>query len=141
MNTPTIPRIAAALASRASVDADSGQIADACVAIWVEIDRDLSPILGVRGVAMLYIRSLHLSRTAFPWLAEQEDPRTPMVLGALRIRLERRESDEALKAGAAMLDNFYVVLLSLVGPRLTENLLGSLWNPPSSGTAAQDLPS
>ena len=121
--------------------ADSAEIADACVSIWVDIDRDLSPILGIRGVAMLYIRSLHLSRAAFPWLAEKEDPRTPMDLGALRIRLELRDSDQARKAGMAMLDNFYLVLLSLVGPKLTDNLLRSLLTPPSNGAAAQDFPS
>ncbi len=123
---------------RAGVDGDSAQVADACVAIWTEIDRDLNPILGTRGVGMLYVRSLSLSRGGHPWLAELGDPSSPMDLAALRTRLELRPAAEALAAGAAMLGNFYVVLLSLVGPKLTESLLRSLWTPSSSGAAAQD---
>lgn len=139
LNTPEAQRMVEVLTARAGVDADPAQVADACVAIWMEIERDLSPILGTRGVAMLYVRSLHLSRVAFPWLAEDADPRTPMDLGALRTRLESRSSAEALAAGHGMLCSFYEVLLSLVGPKLTENLLRTLWTPSSSGPAAQDL--
>ena len=144
------------LASRAGVGADSVQIADALVAIWIEIDRDLSPILGLRGVVMLYHRCLHLSRPSYPWLSEQEDPRLPIDLGSsrtrlsarlptdlgsLRSRLSARTPDQALEAGTDLLDHFYVVLTSLVGPSLTDNLLSSLWPPLSSGPAAQEVSS
>ena len=48
---------------------DAEQVADAIVAIWLEIDQALHPIIGHRGVAALYNRSLHLTAAAYPWLA------------------------------------------------------------------------
>ena len=59
----------APLADRVTDGADAEQVADAIVAIWLEIDQALNPIIGHRGVAALYNRSLNLTAAAHPWLA------------------------------------------------------------------------
>ena len=51
----------APLADLVSDGADAEQLADAIVAMWLEIDQALHPIIGHRGVAALYNRSLHLT--------------------------------------------------------------------------------
>ena len=51
-------RIAVALARRAET---AGQVADVLVSTWQAIDASLSPVIGHRGVAMLYKRSLYLT--------------------------------------------------------------------------------
>ncbi|TXH34301.1 MAG: hypothetical protein E6Q92_13075 [Burkholderiaceae bacterium] len=45
------------------------RVADAAVTAWRELDAALSPIIGQRGVAALYQRSLYLTRIDYPWLA------------------------------------------------------------------------
>jgi acetyl-CoA acetyltransferase len=45
----------APLGDRVADDASAGQIADAIVALWQEIDQALHPIIGHRGVAALCI--------------------------------------------------------------------------------------
>ena len=48
--------------------ADAVQIADAAVAIWARVHAALAPLIGQRGSAALYKRSLHLARADYSWL-------------------------------------------------------------------------
>jgi hypothetical protein len=52
--------------------------------------------------------------------------------------LAQRSSAEAAAGGSTFLNTFHELLASLIGPSLTKRLLRSVWEPPSSGTAAQD---
>lgn len=132
-------RIAAPLASRVRQGADAVQIGDALFAIWEEIDDILTPILGQRGMAALYERSLHLAAAAHPWLAAPDENDPPAVgPAALRSALARRSSAVAMAGASALLQTFYELLASLVGASLTERLLRPVWSTPSSGPSAQD---
>jgi hypothetical protein len=108
-------------------------------AIWQEIDGALTPILGRGGVAALYKRSLHLTSAANPWLTlgREGDP-TAMDLAALKAALGQQTGAAAAAGGGALLQTFYDLLSSLVGPSLTERLLRSVWSASSSGPSAQD---
>lgn len=98
------------------------------VSIWAEIDRALSPILGPRGVAMLYKRSLVLASAAHAWLPRVEEPLPVAVdLAPLQTALIQQGDMAAIDGGSAMLRTFYELLSSLVGPSLTERLLRSIW--------------
>lgn len=127
------------LAYKVGNDADATQIADAIVLTWQEINTTLIPILGERGVAALYHRSLYLTSSAHSWLAETYTGiQTPMDLEALKRVIAQQTSANAVAGGAAVLQTFYGLLASLVGPLLTERLLRSVWANSFSGGPALD---
>jgi hypothetical protein len=132
-------QLVATLAQRVGNGADAGQIADAIVVTWQEIEMALTPILGQRGVATLYKRSLYLTAVAHPWLAgTHEGVHTAVDLATLRATFARQTSGNAVAGGVALLHTFDGLLASLVGPSLTERLLRSVWANSISGPAAQD---
>jgi len=127
------------LANRIGSDPSSTQIAAAVLAIWEEIDDALTPIVGPLGLIALYRRTVHLAAAQHPWLAGRDEgiltDTDPAVLKSV---LAQRSSAEAAAGGSAFLNTFHDLLASLIGPSLTARLLRSVWEPPSSGTAAQD---
>jgi hypothetical protein len=127
------------LASRVESGADSKQIAAAVLAIWEEIDDALTPIVGPLGLVALYRRTVHLVAAQHPWLAgRDEGVLTDTDPAVLKSVLARRSSAEAEAGGNAFLNTFHELLASLIGASLTARLLRSAWEPPSSGTAAED---
>jgi len=133
-------QIAAPLAHRVEKQADAEQIAVAVVAIWLEIDTALAPIIGRRGIAALYGRSLYLTVSVHPWLANAHDGvQADMNLAGLKSVLAQQNSAKAAAAGDALLHTFYELLTTLVGPSLTERLLRSVWENSFSGTPPQDI--
>jgi hypothetical protein len=135
-------RIALMLARQIGDGADAADVAETIVWLWREIDAALRPILGQRGVAALYKRSLHLCSAHRPWLAGlQQGLPTAMDLDALQSAFARQDSAIAAAAGDDLLQTFQDLLTSLVGPSLAERLLQSVWTSPSSGAPAQDISS
>jgi len=127
------------LAHRVDADADPAQIAAAVLAIWHDIDDALTPIVGPLGVVALYRRTVHLAAAQHPWLAgRDEGVLTDTDPAVLKSVLAQRSSTEAAAGGSAFLNTFHELLASLIGPSLTARLLRSVWEPPSSGSAAQD---
>jgi len=117
---------------------DANAIAEATLATWHKVAARLSPVIGVRGVDVLFSRSLHLTSTDFPWLAitrDQEDRATQ--LASLQARLAERETASATKASSSLLVTFTNLLTGLIGRSLTERLLGPVWAPPA-GPADKD---
>ena len=135
-------RLATILAQSAGVDTSAMHIADAIVSIWQDIDTALRPIIGQGGVAALYKRSLYLCTTNHPWLAgTYEGVPTSLDLSALRAVLVKQNRADAAAAGATLLQILYELLISLVGPSLTEQLLRSVWANSFRGFPAQDTSS
>jgi hypothetical protein len=133
--------IAPVLVQRGGNGADATQIADAMVSTWQEIAAALGPIIGRGGVAALYKRSLYLTGPAHPWLAgAQEGVPTPMDFAALKSVFAQQSSATAAAGGRALLQTFYDLLASLVGPALTGQLLRSVWEKSFSGLPEQDAP-
>ena len=131
--------MAVPLAHRVGTDPDAVQIADAIVATWQEIDEALTPIIGQRGVAALYKRSLYLTGSAYPWLSStHESVQTVMDLAALKSVLAQQSSGAAATGGSQLLQTFKDLLASLIGPSLSERLLRSAWTTSLSGLPAQD---
>ena len=132
-------RIGAALAHRVGDDASAAQIAEAMVSIWQGIEAALSPVIGKRGVAGLYERSLHLCGLSHPWLAAMhEGVQTTMDLPALKSALSQQSSANAAAASSTLLQTVYQLLANLIGASLTERLLHSVWDRLSSGLPSQD---
>ncbi len=132
-------QIAAFLAHRAGATATASQIADATAAAWHQIDAALTPIIGSRGVAALFKRSLHLNRQDHPCLAAMlESVQTTLDVAPLKSVLAQQSSAEAAAAGGEVLQTFYELLSNLVGPSLTERLLRSVWINFLSGPAVEE---
>jgi hypothetical protein len=131
--------IESTFARLAGTDAQVDRIATIAVAIWRSVADALSPIIGSGGVAALYRRSLHVSRTAHPWLAPTPaDGSLAGELAALQALLQQQARDEAASATRTMLRTFDDLLVSLIGASLTEQLLASVWDTAARDRAAQD---
>jgi hypothetical protein len=91
----------------------------------------LAPVIGVRGVDVLFRRSLHLTSARFPWLvvAGDEAAGAAALLAALEARLTNRAPDVAAEASRALLVTFVELLAGIIGEPLTDRLLGAVWAP------------
>ena len=132
----------APLAGRVTDGADAEEVADAIAAVWQEIDQALHPIIGHRGVAALYSRSLNLTAVTYPWLAIDQ-PAVPAAIdpSGLRSALVQQTAAGAAAGGNALFHTFHDLLASLVGTSLTDRLLRSVWTHSSPGSPAHDTSS
>ncbi len=139
MGNQAIQLIAAWLARHDDGDATAGQVAELVLAKCQVIEAGLAPIIGVRGVAALHRRSLHLASRSHPWLAAKSlsEP-APDALAHLNALLSQQTSAEAALGGAAFLQAFHDLLGSLVGHSLTERLLRNAWIDFMSAPPTQD---
>jgi hypothetical protein len=124
-------------------DADAAQAARVLHAIWTDIDAALMPIVGVRGLAALCRRSLHVTRADFAWLGGAIDGKAEAQQGlqAICALLEHQDDVSAVACVHAFLRNFRELLATLIGASLTERLLRPAWTDSISGAVAQDPPS
>lgn len=139
--SPETGSIQAFLAQRASEGASASQVAEIVVSAWQDINAALAPVIGQRGVAALYKRSIHLTIAGHPWMEACNDSAPDaMALSVLRTVLARQAGCEAAAGGAALLAALRELVGTLIGPKLTEQLLASAWATLFSGTSAQDSP-
>jgi hypothetical protein len=119
---------------------DAAQAADLAVATWRKIDDALWPIIGRAGMAALFKRSLYLARADQPALTAMVDVEiAPGDFALLRETLAQQSGAAAAAAvQAGLLKTFLGLLTSLIGPELTERLLRSAHDNPTSGEAVQD---
>jgi len=130
------------LGARLGKGATAAQVADAVGAIWLEIDHALHPIIGRRGVAALYGRSMKLTAAAYPWMAPgYQSTLFAVDPAALKSALARQTAAEAAAGGSALFQSFHDVISSLIGAALTDRLLRSVWDHPSGASSAQDTTS
>ena len=130
-------RIAAALAQSAGAEATAAQVSDEVVAAWRAIDAALRTVVGQRGVAALYRRSIHLACKQHGCLDDAVGSAESVVdTDLLKAALCRLSAHDAAATGAAVFQTFYELLTTLVGPSLTERLLRSVWANFLSGTPA-----
>jgi len=127
------------LARLAAGGADVQQIAGHAAQIWRSVDAALSPIIGQRGVAALFRRSMLLASEAHVSLATALDDADALGgMAAFRATLERQSSAEAIATNGAVLQVFLDLLASLIGESLTDRLLQSLREGPPGGGAARE---
>ena len=132
-------QIVASLAHRAGPNADTAKTAQAIVSTLQDMDTALTPIIGQKGVAALYRRSLHLCASTHPSLAGTCDKmQAGMDLTALPPVLVEQSEADALFFGEVFLTTFYELLTTLIGPSLTARLLRGVWEPSLSDTPSQE---
>ncbi len=131
--------IAALLAGTVSDGASSRQVAGMIASAFRGIDQALTPIIGQRGVAALYKRSMHLTSQTHPWLPRSREGVHPaMDIAALTTELALQTAAAAAAAGDQLLQTFCELLISLIGPSLTDRLLRPVWAALLSGASAQE---
>ena len=132
-------KVATTLERLAAQGADTARIAAAAISTWQAIDAALAPVIGGKGVAALYCRSLYLVRARHPWLASGDEAAgSVMDLDQLAAAMGRQDSFAAAAGAGDQLESLYDLLRSLIGPALTGQLLRSAWDNPFGGPAAQD---
>ncbi|MGM9482797.1 hypothetical protein ACS5PN_16505 [Roseateles sp. NT4] len=140
MDSRESSRLTAPLALRVGEGADSRQITDAIGAMWADIESALQPVFGRRGVEALFKRALHLTASRHAWLepAKAGGDGAACDLTELKARIAAQPPAVAAEAGSALFTNFRDLLASLIGARLSEQLLQTAWSTSSSAPAAQD---
>jgi hypothetical protein len=107
--------------------------------MWRDIDAALSPIIGPRGVAALFKRSLLLTGMAHTSLVTaHDDADTLGNFAALRATLEQQSSANAIATNDALLQKFFDLLSNLIGESLTERLFHSVQDNLSSDGAVRE---
>jgi hypothetical protein len=114
----------------------AAQIAAAALRTWKETHLRLSPVIGDQGFVLLYKRSVHLTSSSFPWLANEPGKDAVPVppfnaplevhLRELAERLERVTPEQAAQASRAIFSTFTQLLNVLIGVGLTTHLLASV---------------
>jgi hypothetical protein len=132
-------RVHARLVALAADGADTATLSAAAIADWRAIEAALVPIVGARGFAALFARSLHDTRRTFPWLEWQRNPEPAAGLDQLQQRLASRDSEDILAATTALLQCFCGLLTSLIGAALADRLLSGVASAPD-GPAAEEVP-
>lgn len=129
-------RIQSSLSKRAAAGWDAESIGALVVSLWNDIDAALAPIIGHRGVAALFHRTLHLVRHDYPWLAaSQAGLADPIDFSGLQSTLSRQTRTDIIAANGALLEKFLQQLASLIGESLTERLLQAVVDTHSAGDA------
>jgi hypothetical protein len=118
-------------------------VTDLTIRLWQSIASELIPIIGEDGFAALYSRSLHVTRSTFPWLnaTGQKPQQADLQFIALKASLEARTSAESVEVGAALLFTFTDILASLIGESLTTGILRAAWGDHASETTSKEFPS
>ena len=127
------------LAEHLDAAASSAQIAKLAGRVCQEIELALVPIVGQRGVAALFARSLQLSVKTHPWLNGGENGAAlAFNAAAFCSALSAQARPDAVAGACLLLQTFCELLANLVGRALTDRLLRTPWLTFLSGTAAQD---
>jgi hypothetical protein len=118
---------------------DPVSIAGELARIVEDIEAVLTPILGVRGVAALYQRCVHLTRAQHKWLADAAEVAQPTIdLPALTSAFVSQAPAEANAAANALLHAFHDLLASLIGHALSARLLDPVWTRARGRLAEKD---
>jgi hypothetical protein len=106
------------------------------VSVWRDIDVALAPIIGHRGVAALFGRSLHLIRADFPWLPAPDESSVDRIdFASLQSTLSQQTSADVVALSGSLLQKFAELLTNLIGASLTERLLRPVVDVHSTGDA------
>lgn len=139
MKAQEVDEIVAHLADNVSNGATSLQIALAVAEVVNDIDRALTPIVGINGLAALYKRTLHVAGQAHACLLAPAFSGSPTDhAAALTTALQGESASAAAVAGSAFLKTFHELLATLVGLSLAERLLRPVWTNFLSGPSAKD---
>jgi hypothetical protein len=128
------------MAHHAGVSPDADAIAEATFIIWNLVEGKLAPVIGMKGVDVLFRRSMHLTTFSFPWLASAEvHTDNASLFASIKARLASGETDASTEAGCTFLLILTELLTTLIGESLTWRLLGTVWKFPSPNSEQENV--
>jgi hypothetical protein len=135
-----VEQFQSSMARLAANGADSRLIADTAVATWRAVHAELSPIIGQRGVAALFKRSVSLTVPAYDWLdAVRDGTVQPGDFTILHAAMSQQSTSNGVAANGALLQKFVDLLTKLIGESLTARLLRPVWDIYSSDGTVQEI--
>ena len=118
--------------------AEAQPVSEATFGIWQRVAAQLTPVIGARGVDVLFRRSLHVTGAEFPWLIVAGDGgHIAALIDELKARFAAHDPATATTASYALLVTFTELLASMIGGALTDRLLDPVWVPPSPEQAKE----
>ena len=107
----------------------ASEVAIDIAVMWRRIEVSLVPIIGPAGVAALYQRSTLLTGESHPWLGKLNGEIGDLVvdIDSMATALAEQDGDAAAIGGGELLETFYRLLSSFIGPTLTRRLLPFMW--------------
>ncbi len=103
-------------------------IAEAAINLWEQMATQIISIVGEGGFNSLYVRSLLLTQSTFPWLSADLPPSpSGQRFAGLKKSFEGQSPVQAGKANGLLLVTFTDILALLIGERLTTGILRSAW--------------
>lgn len=112
---------------RETVLSDPERVADASVTLWRGLAQHLTAIIGERGFASLYARSVYQVSRNYPWLADQAHPLAGEPFTELHQRLQVQGMPVAGQASIALFGVFIDTLTLLIGELVTTSILHAAW--------------
>jgi hypothetical protein len=110
------------------------------VAILLEpLKIELTSLFSEEGFYFIFERSVFLTCRQFPWLAAEDTLPIASLLPDLQARLEQQEVGNGLEASAALLVNITDLVVSLIGERLTFDILRSAWGNDALGSLGEEF--
>lgn len=95
--------------------------------LWDSLAAALGVLIGERGFASLYIRSLYSASAAFPWMVHPLKSVSGDTFKLVKFSLDTSDEAETHSANAALLNIFTDTLILLIGETLTNNILRDAW--------------
>jgi len=107
---------------------------EATAATWRLVAAQLAPVIGARGLEVLFGRALHMTSTTYRWLEVGEvRGGSADTLPSLAECLARQDPATAAEASYKLLLTFTELLTTLIGDSLTTRLLAPVF----AGTAQE----
>lgn len=131
--SPEQSETAKRLLAREGAGPSAAQCASAAVRVYDKLLAHLGPLLGVAGVEALLARSAKLTAPEFSFL----EGFTLQGSTSLPERLQAQEAAVASAAAEAFFGNFFALMASFIGERLTTQILRRAW-PAIDETAATE---
>jgi hypothetical protein len=104
------------------------EVADTAIDLWEQMAAQIISIIGQEGFDSLYMRSVSLTRSTYPWLAAVlPQSKIGQRFMDLKISFKGQTPEQASAANSQLLITFTDILASLIGEQLTIRILRSAW--------------
>jgi hypothetical protein len=107
--------------------------------LFEPLKKELTSLFSEEGFNFIFERSVFLTCRQFPWLGTEDTLPTASPLPDLQARLAQQEPGNGREASAALLVNTTDLVASLIGERLTIDILRSAWGNDALGSLGEEL--
>jgi len=116
------------------------ETADAAINLLEKMAIQIISIIGEGGFNSLYVRSVFLAQTKFPWILGGSPPSvTDCRFAGLKLSLASQVPAIASEASYLLLITFTDILATLIGEHLTASIFRSVWGDDASNKLDKEL--